>query len=64
MFLAIISDTYSEVKTDMAQQKTEMELADLIKKVSSLNFFRGHISTLHIYVNVFAPAVGIYAASW
>ncbi|XP_077332608.1 polycystin-2 isoform X1 [Lithobates pipiens] len=32
MFLAIISDTYSEVKTDMAQQKTEMELADLIKK--------------------------------
>ncbi|XP_069834369.1 polycystin-2 isoform X2 [Dendropsophus ebraccatus] len=32
MFLAIISDTYSEVKTDMAQQKSEMELADLIKK--------------------------------
>ncbi|KAM8938978.1 polycystin-2 isoform 2-T2 [Pelodytes ibericus] len=32
MFLAIINDTYSEVKTDMAQQKHEMELADLIKK--------------------------------
>ncbi|XP_006007388.1 polycystin-2 [Latimeria chalumnae] len=32
MFLAIINDTYSEVKADMAQQKTEMELADLIKK--------------------------------
>ncbi|XP_072261621.1 polycystin-2 isoform X2 [Pyxicephalus adspersus] len=32
MFLAIISDTYSEVKTDMSQQKNEMELADLIKK--------------------------------
>ncbi|KAM9329984.1 polycystin-2 [Gastrophryne carolinensis] len=32
MFLAIISDTYSEVKTDMAQQKNEMELIDLIKK--------------------------------
>ncbi|XP_066430192.1 polycystin-2 isoform X1 [Eleutherodactylus coqui] len=32
MFLAIICDTYSEVKTDMAQQKSEMELADLIKK--------------------------------
>ncbi|XP_075421646.1 polycystin-2 isoform X2 [Ascaphus truei] len=32
MFLAIINDTYSEVKTDMAQQKSEMELADLIKK--------------------------------
>ncbi|XP_053559279.1 polycystin-2 isoform X2 [Bombina bombina] len=32
MFLAIINDTYSEVKTDMAQQKSEMELTDLIKK--------------------------------
>ncbi|RXN01914.1 Polycystin-2 [Acipenser ruthenus] len=32
MFLAIINDTYSEVKADMAQQKSEMELADLIKK--------------------------------
>ncbi|KAE8630855.1 hypothetical protein XENTR_v10000990 [Xenopus tropicalis] len=32
MFLAIINDTYSEVKTDMAQQKSEMELIDLIKK--------------------------------
>ncbi|XP_069486643.1 polycystin-2 [Ambystoma mexicanum] len=32
MFLAIINDTYSEVKTDMAQQKHEMELSDLIRK--------------------------------
>ncbi|XP_027709222.1 polycystin-2 [Vombatus ursinus] len=32
MFLAIINDTYSEVKSDMAQQKTEMELSDLIRK--------------------------------
>ncbi|KAM6440101.1 polycystin-2 isoform 2-T2 [Liasis olivaceus] len=32
MFLAIINDTYSEVKTDMIQQKSEMELSDLIKK--------------------------------
>lgn len=32
MFLAIINDTYSEVKTDMAQQKNEMELTDLIRK--------------------------------
>ncbi|KAJ8388264.1 hypothetical protein AAFF_G00135250 [Aldrovandia affinis] len=32
MFLAIINDTYSEVKGDMAQQKSEMELSDLIKK--------------------------------
>ncbi|XP_078532323.1 polycystin-2 [Lissotriton helveticus] len=32
MFLAIINDTYSEVKSDMAQQKNEMELTDLIRK--------------------------------
>ncbi|KAJ8336193.1 hypothetical protein SKAU_G00395360 [Synaphobranchus kaupii] len=32
MFLAIINDTYSEVKGDMAQQRSEMELTDLIKK--------------------------------
>ncbi|XP_038625104.1 polycystin-2 isoform X2 [Tachyglossus aculeatus] len=32
MFLAIINDTYSEVRADMAQQKTEMELSDLIRK--------------------------------
>ncbi|XP_059821491.1 polycystin-2 [Hypanus sabinus] len=32
MFLAIINDTYSEVKADMAQQRNEMELTDLIKK--------------------------------
>ncbi|XP_053260076.1 polycystin-2 isoform X2 [Podarcis raffonei] len=32
MFLAIINDTYSEVKSDMAQQKSEMELSDLIRK--------------------------------
>lgn len=33
MFLAIINDTYSEVKSDLAQQKAEMELSDLIRKV-------------------------------
>uniref|UniRef100_A0A8B9QLI6 Polycystin-2 n=2 Tax=Apteryx owenii TaxID=8824 RepID=A0A8B9QLI6_APTOW len=32
MFLAIINDTYSEVKSDMAHQKAEMELSDLIRK--------------------------------
>ncbi|KAM5271785.1 polycystin-2 [Ctenodactylus gundi] len=32
MFLAIINDTYSEVKSDMAQQRAEMELSDLIRK--------------------------------
>jgi hypothetical protein len=33
MFLAIINDSYSEVKSDLAQQKAEMELSDLIRKV-------------------------------
>ncbi|XP_030046524.1 polycystin-2 [Microcaecilia unicolor] len=32
MFLAIINDAYAEVKTDLAQQKSEMELSDLIRK--------------------------------
>ncbi|XP_053317583.1 polycystin-2 isoform X2 [Spea bombifrons] len=32
MFLAVINDAYSEVKTDMSQQKNEMEITDLIKK--------------------------------
>lgn len=36
MFLAIINDTFSEVKSDMAQQKAEMELSDLIRKVNVL----------------------------
>ncbi|KAJ8281443.1 hypothetical protein GJAV_G00067760 [Gymnothorax javanicus] len=32
MFLAIINDTYSEVKGDMSQQRADMQLSDLIKK--------------------------------
>ena len=32
MFLAIINDTYSEVKADMALQEDEFELADYIQK--------------------------------
>lgn len=40
MFLAIINDAYSEVKSDLAQQKPEMELADLIKKVRQTPTFR------------------------
>lgn len=35
MFLAIINDTYSEVKADMLQQRSEMEMTDFIKKVLS-----------------------------
>ena len=32
MFLAIINDSYSEVKADLANQKNEFEVADYIKK--------------------------------
>lgn len=35
MFLAIINDAYSEVKADMSQQRSEMEMTDFIKKVIS-----------------------------
>ena len=48
MFLAIINDTYSEVKADMSQQRTEMEMTDLIKKVnpsSPTSFFYGSVKS-------------------
>ncbi|XP_061686297.1 polycystin-2 [Syngnathoides biaculeatus] len=32
MFLAIINDAYSEVKADFSQQRSDMEMSDLIKK--------------------------------
>ena len=35
MFLAIINDTYSEVKGDMANQMNEFEMTDYFKRVSS-----------------------------
>lgn len=51
MFLAIINDTYSEVKSDMAQQKAEMELSDLIRKVNVIFFcltsYSSHMNLFH-----------------
>lgn len=43
MFLAIINDTYSEVKSDMANQKNEFEMTDYFKRgyekmLNKLNF--------------------------
>lgn len=48
MFLAIINDTYSEVKSDMANQKNEFEIADYFKRgyqkmLDKLNFKRDKI---------------------
>lgn len=48
MFLAIINDTYSEVKGDIANQKSEFEMGDYFKRgyqrmVDKLNFKRDKI---------------------
>jgi len=48
MFLAIINDTYSEVKSDMANEKNEFEIGDYFKKgytkmLDKLNFKRDKI---------------------
>ena len=34
MFLAIINDTYSEVKAEIAEQKDEFDMGDYFKKVN------------------------------
>lgn len=47
MFLAIINDTYSEVKADMSQQRSEMEMTDLIKKVLSYIIYFGTFTLNH-----------------
>lgn len=35
MFLAIINDTYSEVKEELAGQKDQFQLSDLLKQVTT-----------------------------
>lgn len=37
MFLAIINDTYAEVKSNIANQKSEFEIGDYFKKVSRVS---------------------------
>ena len=34
MFLAIINDTYSEVKEELSSQKDELQITDIIKQVN------------------------------
>ena len=48
MFLAIINDTYAEVKSDLSQQESEFELGDYFKKgydkmMSKLSFKKDKI---------------------
>ena len=40
MFLAIINDTYSEVKAEIATQKDEFDMGDYFKRVSFINSLR------------------------
>lgn len=40
MFLAIINDTYSEVKGDMANQMNEFEMTDYFKRVSHASLIK------------------------
>nr|XP_695404.3 polycystic kidney disease 2-like 1 protein [Danio rerio] len=40
MFLAIINDTYSEVKSELASQKDEFQIADLIKQSYAKTFMK------------------------
>lgn len=36
MFLAIINDTYSEVKEELSSQKDELQITDIIKQVTEI----------------------------
>lgn len=36
MFLAIINDTYSEVKEELASQKDDLQITDIIKQVNEI----------------------------
>lgn len=36
MFLAIINDTYSEVKEELSSQKDELQITDIIKQVKTI----------------------------
>lgn len=37
MFLAIINDTYSEVKEELSSQKDELQITDIIKQVNQIH---------------------------
>ena len=43
MFLAIINDTYSEVKEELAGQKDELQLSDLLRQVTTQSPGAAHV---------------------
>jgi polycystin 2 len=62
MFLAIINDTYSEVKSDMSTQKSEFELGDYFKKsyekmLDRLNVKRDVSVHLSVSLSLAAPSM-------
>ena len=48
MFLAIINDTYSDVKDELAVQKNNLEMTDYLKQVRFIYM----ITLLHYFSNV------------
>ena len=50
MFLAIINDTYSEVKAEIAAQKNEFEIGDYFKR--GYNNMLGHIGGRNKYIDI------------
>ncbi|XP_005407751.1 PREDICTED: polycystic kidney disease 2-like 1 protein isoform X4 [Chinchilla lanigera] len=48
MFLAIINDTYSEVKEELAGQKDELQLSDLLKQGYNKTLLRLHLRKEHV----------------
>ena len=56
MFLAIINDTYSEVKADIASQQNEFEMADFFKEVCNLVSFEKKQWYLKLMCDVIASS--------
>ena len=50
MFLAIINDTYSEVKAEIAGQKNEFEIGDYFKR--GYNNMLGRLGSRNKYVDI------------
>ena len=66
MFLAIINDTYAEVKTDIAGQQSEFEITDYFKKVNdnnnvNMNFWRTPFAKWN-ELNAPPPQIAIFSS--
>jgi len=50
MFLAIINDTYAEVKGDLADQQNEFEMGDFFRKVT----------LTYVYIHTYARLTALF----